>query len=395
MFPALPPAPAKVIHEIEAGIRSGCPSAVIVRGDAQRRHLADRRIRNRRKVQPTTYTLKRRAVHVPPLPHPPASKAPSTARSAITASFPPDEPEARLTTRTARDTLLPPTVVQAPPLLATPLREPHIAAACELYEPERALHGMAQVHLPVPGQSISSPRRVHIPLCSRETSELAGARSHPMLRACGCKLWPSSLVLLSYLGKTPAVVKGKAVVELGSGSGLCGITAWQLGARRVVLTDVNPSVLKLLKHNVALNQAQERLEGDELGLCVQKLDWRSRMDMKELRDAHPDVTIAGFDIVIASDCIYEDAAIAPLWHTVTQLLSHNNGAKMIIANELRYPSLSAAFVAAAPTYGFCCSVVDPADFLDSADLQKFPIKSVSPGSGDWAKIPLYVFERVR
>ncbi|GFH29628.1 uncharacterized protein HaLaN_28319, partial [Haematococcus lacustris] len=47
----------------------------------------------------------------------------------------------------------------------------------------------------------------------------------------------------------PAFVMGQVVLEIGSGCGVCGLLAMQLGAQQVVLTDVEGPVLRNLQHN--------------------------------------------------------------------------------------------------------------------------------------------------
>ena len=44
--------------------------------------------------------------------------------------------------------------------------------------------------------------------------------------------------------------KGKNVLELGSGPGLCGFVAAKLGAQQVVLTDYKRPVMELIGYNI-------------------------------------------------------------------------------------------------------------------------------------------------
>ena len=64
--------------------------------------------------------------------------------------------------------------------------------------------------------------------------------------------WYAGLALCYYLIQNPHLVRGKRCLELGSGLGLVGLTAARLGARRVVLTDLELQ-LDVLKYNVGLN----------------------------------------------------------------------------------------------------------------------------------------------
>ena len=50
-------------------------------------------------------------------------------------------------------------------------------------------------------------------------------------------IWPASLVLCDFLKRNSELVRGKRVLELGSGTGIAGLYAAKLGAEHVTLTD--------------------------------------------------------------------------------------------------------------------------------------------------------------
>uniref|UniRef100_A0A8R1J058 Uncharacterized protein n=1 Tax=Caenorhabditis japonica TaxID=281687 RepID=A0A8R1J058_CAEJA len=83
------------------------------------------------------------------------------------------------------------------------------------------------------------------------------------------------------------------VLELGSGTGVCGIALAALGAD-VILTDL-PDRLSLLDKNV---EANRDLVGNRAK--TQVLDWTN--------GKIPD----GIDIVLAVDCVYYNSTISPL-----------------------------------------------------------------------------------
>lgn len=101
-------------------------------------------------------------------------------------------------------------------------------------------------------------------------------------------------------------VKPFRVLELGSGTGLTGITAGIVLARLIkefqhplppvhlVLTDYLPPVLDNLRHNVSLNKDQLNVPG--LTVEVELLDWR---------DLHSSKVKGAFDVVLGTDLVYE------------------------------------------------------------------------------------------
>jgi predicted nicotinamide N-methyase len=70
-------------------------------------------------------------------------------------------------------------------------------------------------------------------------------------------VWPASLVMCEFLKRNPELVKGKRVLELGSGTGIVGLYAAKLGAKHVTLTDfIDWNIL-----NIKTNLKENGLEG--------------------------------------------------------------------------------------------------------------------------------------
>lgn len=71
----------------------------------------------------------------------------------------------------------------------------------------------------------------------------------------GLVMWPAAVILSRMLCKHPEQIRGKSVLEIGSGLGLTGLVASHM-ASDVTLSDFNPLVLRNLEANVALNAGQ-------------------------------------------------------------------------------------------------------------------------------------------
>ncbi|KAH0488343.1 MAG: hypothetical protein KVP17_002894 [Porospora cf. gigantea B] len=71
----------------------------------------------------------------------------------------------------------------------------------------------------------------------------------------GAHLWDGSGLLAAYFEKHPGKIRGKTVVEFGSGLGVGGMALGVLGARRVVLSDT-AEVVPLTKKVLGLNAAR-------------------------------------------------------------------------------------------------------------------------------------------
>lgn len=103
------------------------------------------------------------------------------------------------------------------------------------------------------------------------------------VRACarsGLTVWDSSIVLAKYLereghsaGRRGGLLRGKVVLELGSGAGLVGLTALHLGAKKVYCTEYSRDlpVLRALEANIT---AAHNLGDAPAGaICMRTLDW--------------------------------------------------------------------------------------------------------------------------
>jgi len=80
----------------------------------------------------------------------------------------------------------------------------------------------------------------------------------------GWKVWGAGLILSWRLLALKDMIRGKEVLELGSGCGLCGLILANLGASKVVLTDNISDILFNLSRNISLLtlNCQSKLEPD-------------------------------------------------------------------------------------------------------------------------------------
>ncbi|SFP18673.1 class I SAM-dependent methyltransferase [Pseudomonas borbori] len=118
-----------------------------------------------------------------------------------------------------------------------------------------------------------------------------------------CFCWASGLVLARWLAEHPQWVRGKRVLDFGSGSGVAAIAAAKAGALEVVACDLDPLALAACRANAALNQV-------ELGYSA---DFFREADR--------------FDLILVADVLY-DRANLPL---LDQFLSR--GRQALVADS--------------------------------------------------------------
>jgi predicted nicotinamide N-methyase len=76
--------------------------------------------------------------------------------------------------------------------------------------------------------------------------------------------WAGGQALARYLLDNPALVAGKSVIDLGTGSGLTAIAARRAGAASVLAADIDALALAAVRVNAELNGVVVEATGDDL-----------------------------------------------------------------------------------------------------------------------------------
>ena len=95
--------------------------------------------------------------------------------------------------------------------------------------------------------------------------------------------WAGGLAIGRYIQEQPDAVAGRRILDLASGSGLCGIAAMQAGASAVTAVDIDPFAAASIELNARANACRVTVV---------------RRDV--LDEEPPDV-----DLILAGDCWYE------------------------------------------------------------------------------------------
>ena len=75
-------------------------------------------------------------------------------------------------------------------------------------------------------------------------------------------IWPAGRALATRLSAEPDLVRGLRVLELGTGLGIAGIAAADVGARHVFLSDIDASAVRLaLRSHTELGRSPGRVSG--------------------------------------------------------------------------------------------------------------------------------------
>ena len=135
-------------------------------------------------------------------------------------------------------------------------------------------------------------------------------------------VWEASLHLPKFFERHKCIsLKGKRVLELGSGTGMCGIAVAASGAD-VILTD-QERALPLLRKN-----CDQNVDSVAPGtLSVRALYWGHEPHHHDLPK---------FDVILASDCLYSNAAWTSFQNTLFYVMSENPNCVAYVCNDGRW-----------------------------------------------------------
>ena len=118
-------------------------------------------------------------------------------------------------------------------------------------------------------------------------------------------------------------IKNARVIELGAGTGTLGLVSAALGAKEVILTDLDVSI-EQLKNNVELNMKSGWLKSGIVK--VRELDWFSAEDVANL---------GHFDFILGSELWFDEDLLAPLNQVLKTLTKINPNAVILMGYQDR------------------------------------------------------------
>uniref|UniRef100_A0A1J3JSA9 Protein-lysine methyltransferase METTL21B n=1 Tax=Noccaea caerulescens TaxID=107243 RepID=A0A1J3JSA9_NOCCA len=164
----------------------------------------------------------------------------------------------------------------------------------------------------------------------------------------GQLVWPGAMLMNGYLSENAQILKGCSVLEFGSGVGITGVLCSKF-CRKVVFTDHNDEVLKILKKNIDLHE-HSRAE-----LEAAKLEWGNSDHLGEILQKHND----GFDLILGADICFQQSSVPLLFDSVEQLLRirEPGKCKFILAYVSRARQMDSAILREGAEHGMLMSEV--------------------------------------
>ena len=110
------------------------------------------------------------------------------------------------------------------------------------------------------------------------------------------QIWDTAFLFSNFLCSTSSrnKLKNKIILEIGAGTGLCGLVAALCGAKKVYLTD-REDALPVIQANIETNKEMLK-SSTKCEIIVQAINWNNKYDFNKIKDR--------IDIIIASEIIY-------------------------------------------------------------------------------------------
>lgn len=183
---------------------------------------------------------------------------------------------------------------------------------------------------------------------------LCESKSFVIEGTTGLCTWQASIALTNWFlqSNNQILIEGKTILEIGAGTGLCGLSLVKFGnPNKVILTDGSPSVMKNLKLNIKINfENQEKIE-DKL------LPWENIQTIE----------VESVDLIVAADVVYDISVFEDLTNTIIAIFkASGNKCELFLASTIRNESTYEKFKKYLQNYGFVvevCSIEKNEKFL--------------------------------
>jgi predicted nicotinamide N-methyase len=167
----------------------------------------------------------------------------------------------------------------------------------------------------------------------------------------GLRVWDASLHLAYFLStEGTSLVRDKAILELGAGTGLLSILcAEPLRAARVVSTDGDAGVVESIESNTELNVRLQE-PGQKHNLEAKVLDWADASSLSQVLEYEG--RDAPIDLVLGADITYDTESLEPLVNILGALHDKYPGIDILISTVIRNEDTFTAFVYTCAKAGF-------------------------------------------
>ena len=129
-----------------------------------------------------------------------------------------------------------------------------------------------------------------------------------------------------YIKSHQEIFKNKKLLEISCGCGLVSFTLSLINVQLVIATELDDILNNNTKKNLLLNNLE-----NEKNIQLIPLEWGNKEDLNHLFTLYPN-----FDILIISECLYEDAPFDKLLITLIKLCKFYKNIEVYFTYKKRY-----------------------------------------------------------
>lgn len=192
----------------------------------------------------------------------------------------------------------------------------------------------------------------------------------------GFVMWPSAVVLASYLLENKHLVRGKRILEIGAGCALTGLVAAKLASHQcsntdvdcqVIITDFNHTVLENIKRNILLNDVEKYAKPMKLDFYAQngnKKDGRWKgLEFDSLNNDFAHTEQSPVHLILAADTICKPSDAVAVSKTIYDALLPG-GEALIVSADAKHRFGVDIFESECKKRGLIVDATDVADLYD-------------------------------
>ena len=160
-------------------------------------------------------------------------------------------------------------------------------------------------------------------------------------------IWPAAAALCEYLlSHSNLFSSGANVIEIGAGAGAPGLLTAVHSANKLLLTDSDPELIRLLDSNHSLN-----LKNIQGKVSTGLLDWNDAAHLARYSTGH---RMGNFDLVLAADVLFSAGNVGPLARAAASLLRLSAHARILLSRSDYFESFDPMLLAGCEELGLEC-----------------------------------------
>lgn len=211
----------------------------------------------------------------------------------------------------------------------------------------------------------------------------------------GYYLWDAAIKLAWWIVRNgESIFRGKTVLEVGSGVGLCGVLASAF-AKRTYITDFHPKIVATAKFNILLNSEAAHVNSapfkDEC--CISSANAASavRCDWDKLEEDTSGIGERTVDVIVGSDVICEESDCLGVARMLDRFLTETGTGYFVLGSDANRYGVD-KFSSIIASQGFDISSMDEA--ISGEDCSTFLRKNQNFNSRPHDKLEMFVVKRI-